>query len=190
MVQWWAWVPNGYALTRAHRECYAITTILLAFCEPLEVSQPHGVSIPSSRFVARFSIAAVSGNRPDQGGRVCAGHRQWRGFQLGWPRLSDNAVALFREITSCPVLPPEWGALMAATGEHVLPLLLLLGLAMTVGTGAVGHDAGDPAAGVPRCLPTHGTWAAQCCCTLMAHGPGQLSLDADCTALPPKTLHA
>ena len=75
--------------------------------------------------LARFSMAAVvwkSGQTKVSGFAVDVvdGTYEW-----GWPRLSDNAVALFRDEYKLPVLSPELGASMAALGEHVLPLLLL-----------------------------------------------------------------
>ena len=49
--------------------------------------------------------------------------------QLGWPRLAESALALFESEYRLPFLPPELAAPMAALGEHVFPLLILLGLA-------------------------------------------------------------
>lgn len=129
-------------------------------------------------FVARFSMAAVfwkSGQTKVEGFAldIVSGE-----FQLGWPRLSDNAVTLFREEYKLPWLPPEWGALMAATGEHVLPVLLLLGLATRLSAlGLLGMTLVIQLLVYPGAYPTHGTWAAVLL-YLMAHGPGQLSLDA------------
>src|SRR5574343_1074478 len=112
-------------------------------------------------FVARFSIAAVfwkSGQTKVEGFAVDIVGGE---FQLGWPRLSDNAVALFREEYQLPLLPPEWGALMAAAGEHVLPLLLLLGLATRLSAlGLLGMTMVIQLLVYPGAYPTHGTWAA------------------------------
>ena len=129
-------------------------------------------------FVARFSMAAVfwkSGQTKVEGFAldIVSGE-----FRLGWPRLSDNAVALLREEYEVPWLPREWGALMAATGEHVLPVLLLLGLATRLSAlGLLGMTLVIQLLVYPGAYPTHGTWAAVLL-YLMAHGPGQLSLDA------------
>lgn len=137
-------------------------------------------SLPNTliAFVARFSIAAVfwkSGQTKVEGLAVDIVSGE---FQLGWPRLSDNAVALFREEYKLPLLPPEWGALLAATGEHVLPLMLLLGLATRLSAlGLLGMTLVIQLLVYPGAYPTHGTWAAVLL-YLMAHGPGQLSLDA------------
>ena len=67
---------------------------------------------------------------------------------------------------------------MAATGEHVLPVLLLLGLATRLSAlGLLGMTLVIQLLVYPGAYPTHGTWAAVLL-YLMAHGPGQLSLDA------------
>lgn len=132
-------------------------------------------------FVARFSMAAVfwkSGQTKVEGFAldIVSGE-----FQLGWPRLSDNAVALFREEYKLPFLPPELGAWMAATGEHVLPALLLLGLATRLSAlGLLGMTLVIQLLVYPGAYPTHGTWAAVLL-YLMAHGPGKLSLDHWCS---------
>lgn len=41
--------------------------------------------------------------------------------ELGMPRLSGNAVDLFRYEYALPLIPPEIAALLAATAEHVFP---------------------------------------------------------------------
>lgn len=146
----------------------------------LEGAHDRMESLPNTviAFVARFSIAAVfwkSGQTKVEGLAVDIVSGD---FQLGWPRLSDNAVALFREEYKLPLLPPEWGALLAATGEHVLPLLLLLGLATRLSAlGLLGMTLVIQLLVYPGAYPTHGTWAAVLL-YLMAHGPGKLSLDA------------
>ena len=146
----------------------------------LEGAHDRMESLPNTviAFVARFSIAAVfwkSGQTKLEGLAVDIVSGE---FQLGWPRLSDNAVALFREEYRLPLLPPEWGALLAATGEHVLPLMLLLGLATRLSAlGLLGMTLVIQLLVYPGAYPTHGTWAAVLL-YLMAHGPGKLSLDA------------
>jgi putative oxidoreductase len=98
-------------------------------------------------------------------------------FELGWPRLSDSAVFLFREEYRLPLIPPEWGALLAAWGEHVLPLLLLIGLGTRFAAlGLLGMTAVIQFLVYPDAWPTHGVWAAVLL-WLMARGPGVVSLD-------------
>ena len=79
--------------------------------------------------LGRFSVAAIfwiSGQTKITGFSVNIVSGE---FHLGWPRLSDTAVALFQDEYRLPLLPPELAAVMAVVGEHVFPVLLLLGLA-------------------------------------------------------------
>lgn len=98
-------------------------------------------------------------------------------FELGWPRLSDSAVLLFKEEYQLPVISPELGASLAAVAEHLFPMMLLLGLgtrfaalALLVMTAVIQLFV------YPGAWPTHGTWAAVLL-MLMAMGPGRISLD-------------
>jgi len=128
-------------------------------------------------FVARFSISAVfwkSGETKIQGFAVDIINGE---FTLGWPRLSDSVVDLFRDEYHLPLIPPEIAATMAATAEHVFPLLLLFGLATRLSALALlGMTLTIQLFVYPDAYPTHGTWAAVLL-YLMAHGPGMLSLD-------------
>ena len=129
-------------------------------------------------FIARFSIAAVfwkSGQTKIEGLAIDIVSGT---FTLGWPRLSDNAVFLFKEEYQLPLLPPELGATMAALGEHILPLFILLGLATRLSAlGLLGMTMVIQLFVYPDAYATHGTWAAVLL-YLMTHGPGQLSIDA------------
>lgn len=136
-------------------------------------------AIPHSLIAAlgRFSIAAVFWN---------SGQTKVEGFafnfvtgemQIGWPRLSDTAVALFRDEYKVPLLAPEAAALMAATAEHVFPLLILLGLATRFSALALLFMTAVIQVFVyPGAYATHGTWAAVLL-YLVARGPGRLSID-------------
>ena len=96
---------------------------------------------------------------------------------LGWPRLSENAVELFRSEYALPVIPLELAAYLAATAEHVLPLLLLLGLATRLSAFALLVMTLVIQVFVyPLAWPTHALWAAALL-YLMARGPGAASLD-------------
>lgn len=97
--------------------------------------------------------------------------------QFGWPRLSEGAVELFRSEYALPVLPPHAAALMAATAEHVFPLLLLVGLGTRLSAGALlGMTLVIQTFVYPSAWPTHGLWAALML-YLMARGPGRISID-------------
>lgn len=97
---------------------------------------------------------------------------------LGVPRLSENAVELFRSEYALPIIPPEMAAVLAATAEHVLPLLLLLGLASRLSALALlGMTLVIQVFVYPLAYPTHALWAALLI-YIMARGPGAVSLDA------------
>lgn len=96
-----------------------------------------------------------------------------------WFTISDSAYGLFESEYSGVPLPPHFAALAATTAEHLLPLLLLLGL-------------GTRAAALGLLVMTmtiqifvypdawwnvHMTWVALAL-TVMLLGPGRLSLDA------------
>jgi len=127
--------------------------------------------------VARFSIAAVfwkSGQTKIQGVAIDIVNGS---FELGWPRLSDSAVDLFRDEYKVPLLAPETAAVLAAVGEHVMPLLILLGLATRLSAlGLLAMTAVIQLFVYPDAYPTHGVWAAVLL-WLMARGPGVLSVD-------------
>jgi putative oxidoreductase len=127
--------------------------------------------------VARFSIAAVfwsSGQTKVEGLAI---NFVTGDFKLGWPRLSDSAVHLFRDEYKLPLIPPEFAAPLAATAEHVLPLLVLIGLATRLSAlGLLGMTLVIQLFVYPGAYATHGTWAAVLL-YLIAHGPGKVSLD-------------
>ncbi|MDM7943401.1 MAG: DoxX family protein [Hydrogenophaga sp.] len=129
-------------------------------------------------FIARFSIAAVfwkSGQTKIEGLAIDIVSGT---FTLGVPRLSENAVFLFKEEYKLPLLSPELAAVLAALGEHILPVLILLGLATRLSAlGLLVMTMVIQLFVYPDAYPTHGTWAAVLL-YLMAHGPGKLSIDA------------
>ncbi len=135
--------------------------------------------IPESAvaLLARFAVAGVfwrSGQTKVEGFALDLVEGR---FALGWPHLSANAVDLFREEYRLPLLPPEWGALLAAMGEHLLPALLLLGLATRFSAaGLLAMTVVIQLLVYPGAWPTHGVWAAALL-WLMLRGPGVVSLD-------------
>ena len=91
--------------------------------------------------------------------------------------MSDSAVALFRDEYKLLLLPPELAALLAASAEHGLALLLLIGLATRLSAlGLLGMTLMIQLLVYPGAYATHGTWAALLL-MLVARGPGWLSLD-------------
>lgn len=127
--------------------------------------------------LARFSIAAVfwkSGQTKVQGLAIDLVQGE---FQLGWPRLSESAIALFKDEYRLPLIPPELAAPLAAFAEHLFPLLLLLGLATRFSALALlGMTLTIQVFVYPDAYPVHGVWATVLL-MLMAQGPGKVSLD-------------
>ena len=127
--------------------------------------------------VARFSIAAVfwkSGQTKVEGFAVDLVDGT---FQIGWPRLSSSAVDLFRDEYRLPLLAPELAAMLAIWAEHLLPLLILVGLATSLSSlGLLAMTAVIQLFVYPAAYPTHGIWAA-ILLMLMARGPGVVSVD-------------
>ena len=97
--------------------------------------------------------------------------------QWGWPHVSESALELFRSEYALPLLPPDWAAWMAATAEHVLPLMLILGLGTRVAAlGILGMTLVIQVFVYPLAFPTHALWAASSL-ALLVHGGGRLALD-------------
>ncbi len=96
----------------------------------------------------------------------------------GWLSVTDSAVALFRDEYRLPLLPPEIAAHAGAYAEHLLPLLLVLGLGTRwAALGLLGMTAVIQTLVYPDAWPTHLSWAAPLL-YLAARGGGKLSLDA------------
>lgn len=94
----------------------------------------------------------------------------------GW-RVSDSAIELFREEYRLPLLDPVLAAHLATLGEHLLPLLLVVGLASRFAALAMlGMTAVIQIFVYPDAWPTHGIWAVALL-VVMARGPGRLSVD-------------
>jgi len=127
--------------------------------------------------LGRCSLAAVFWN---------SGQTKIEGFALdlaggpvtlGWPRLADSAVVLFRDEYRLPLVPPELAAYGAASAEHLFPVLLLLGLGTRVAAlSLLIMTAIIQFLVYPDAWPLHGTWAT-ILLYLAATGPGRLSLD-------------
>jgi len=91
--------------------------------------------------------------------------------------VNENAVTLFQEEYKVPLLPPEFAAHMAAYAEHLLPALLVLGLATRLSAlGLLGMTAVIQVFVYPDAWPTHLTWAVALL-YLAGRGAGSISLD-------------
>ena len=146
---------------------------LIQWCVACFERIPYGLIA----LLGRFSVAALfwkSGQTKIEGFVVdiVAGEYQW-----GVPRLSSSAVYLFEQEYRLPLLAPALAATLGALAEHVLPLLILLGLATRFSAlGLLLMTAVIQLLVYPDAYPTHGVWAAVLL-MLMAKGAGPLSLD-------------
>lgn len=127
--------------------------------------------------LGRFSIAAVfwkSGQTKIEGLAIDIISGE---FHLGWPHLSDSAVTLFTYEYNLPLIPPEIAATLAASAEHVFPVLILFGLATRVSALALLVMTLVIEIFIyPDAYPVHGVWATVLL-VLIATGPGKISID-------------
>jgi putative oxidoreductase len=127
--------------------------------------------------LGRFSIAAVfwkSGQTKIEGLAIDIVSGE---FHLGWPHLSDSAVTLFTYEYKLPLIPPELAAILAASAEHIFPILLLFGFATRFSALALlGMTLVIEIFVYPDAYPVHGVWATVLL-YLIAKGPGKISVD-------------
>lgn len=92
--------------------------------------------------------------------------------------LSDTTFFLFKEEYSAVPLPPELAAYMATWAEHLLPVLLVLGLGTRLSALAlIGMTLVIQIFVYPEAWWTvHALWLAMAL-QLVTRGPGSLSLD-------------
>ncbi len=113
---------------------------------------------------ARFGLAAVF---------FLSGRTKVEGFLT----VTEGAYTLFREEYKVPLLPPEVAAHLATYAEHLLPLLLALGLFTRLSAlGLLGMTATIQIFVYPDAWPTHLSWAALAL-YLAGRGAGPASLD-------------
>lgn len=97
--------------------------------------------------------------------------------ELGSPMVSESAIELFRSEYALPVIDPTLATYLAAIAEHVLPVLLVLGLATRLSAfSLLVMTLVIQVFVYPSAYPTHGLWAALLL-YLMARGPGAVSVD-------------
>lgn len=97
----------------------------------------------------------------------------------GWNifAVNDKTLFLFAEEYKVPVLPPGTAALLAQMAEHILPVLLVLGLATRFSAlGLLAMTLVIQIFVYPGAYVVHGTWAA-ILLMLMRFGPGAIALD-------------
>ncbi|WP_411838845.1 DoxX family membrane protein [Paracoccus sp. ME4] len=91
--------------------------------------------------------------------------------------IKDSTWFLFEHEYALPLIPSAWAAVAATLAEHVLPVLLVLGLLTRLSAiGLLMMTAVIQVFVYPGAWLTHGLWAAALL-ALAVHGPGRLSLD-------------
>lgn len=94
----------------------------------------------------------------------------------GW-QVSEGALFLFSDEYALPLINPVVAAHLATFAEHLLPILLVIGLATRASALALlGMTAVIQVFVYPGAWPTHGVWAV-CFLLLAARGGGALSVD-------------
>lgn len=115
-------------------------------------------------------------------GRLSIGLVFWNSGRTkvdGWNifAVNDKTRFLFQEEYKVPLLSPELAALMAQVAEHVLPVLLFVGLATRLSAfGLLCMTLVIQIFVYPNAYVLHGTWAA-ILLMLMRYCPGSISLD-------------
>jgi putative oxidoreductase len=95
----------------------------------------------------------------------------------GWLNVTPEAIDLFATEYKLPVLSPVIAAYVATYAEHVLPLLLIVGLfSRGAALGLLGMSAVIQVFVYPDAWPTHLSWAALAL-VVIRWGPGAFSVD-------------
>ncbi len=91
--------------------------------------------------------------------------------------IKDSTWFLFEHEYALPLIPPELAAVLTTMAEHLLPVLLIVGLFTRLSALALlGMTAVIQIFVYPGAWATHGLWAAPLL-AVVARGPGQWSLD-------------
>jgi putative oxidoreductase len=91
--------------------------------------------------------------------------------------IREETLFLFREEYKVPLLPPDLAAYLSTIGEHVLPILLMAGLASRLSAlGLFGMTLVIQLFVVPGGWPEHLLWFSLLA-LIIARGPGAISLD-------------
>jgi Predicted membrane protein len=96
---------------------------------------------------------------------------------LGIPHITSGTYALFATEYKLPLLPPDMAAVMAASAEHIFPVLLVLGLATRLSALALmGMTLIIQIFVYPDAWPVHVTWLTAQLYLITCSG-GKFSLD-------------
>src|SRR5436190_2690997 len=111
--------------------------------------------------------------------RIAVADIFWRSGQTKVSGFSirEETFYLFREEYKVPLLPPDLAAYLSTIGEHVFPVLLVLGLASRLSAiGLFGMTLVIQLFVVPGGWPEHILWLSLLT-LIIARGPGAISLD-------------
>jgi putative oxidoreductase len=111
--------------------------------------------------------------------RIAVADVFWRSGQTKVSGLAirEETFYLFREEYKVPLLPPDLAAYLSTIGEHVFPILLVVGLASRLSAlGLFGMTMVIQLFVVPGGWPEHILWLALLT-LIVARGPGAISLD-------------
>lgn len=91
--------------------------------------------------------------------------------------IRDATYFLFEHEYALPLIPPAAAAVLATIAEHVLSVLLAVGLLTRFAAlGLLAMTAVIQIFVYPGAFVTHGLWAA-CLLVTLARGPGAIALD-------------
>lgn len=91
--------------------------------------------------------------------------------------IKDSTWFLFEHEYALPVISPNLAAVLATTAEHLLPILMIIGLGTRLSAlGLLVMTAVIQIFVYPGAWITHGLWAAALL-AVVARGPGGWSLD-------------
>ncbi len=111
--------------------------------------------------------------------RIAVAQVFWRSGQtkVSGFHIREETFVLFREEYRVPLLPPDLAAYLSTIGEHVLPALLIVGLASRLSAlGLLGMTMVIQLFVFPDGWPEHILWIALLL-GLIARGPGAVSID-------------
>ncbi len=111
--------------------------------------------------------------------RVAVADVFWRSGQtkVNGFSIREETFYLFREEYKVPLLPPDLAAYLSTIGEHVFPVLLVLGFASRLSAlGLFGMTMVIQLFVVPGGWPEHILWLSLLT-LIIARGPGAISLD-------------
>jgi putative oxidoreductase len=92
-------------------------------------------------------------------------------------RIKDSTWFLFEHEYALPLIPSDVAAVMATVAEHLLPVLLILGLLTRLSAlGLLAMTAVIQLFVYPDAWVTHGLWMAALL-AVVAYGPGRWSAD-------------